>query len=283
MAAPSASSFRQRRLGAELRKLRDQAGISSTEAAALLGGAQARISNIEAGRYAVSAERVRALARNYDCSDAELVDALAAMTGGRVRGWWNDYQDVLPSALVDVAEFEYQARALRVAVVVHVPGLLQTLEYARALFRQAVPALRPDEVEHRVSYRLKRQGVLYGEQATPLVAIVHEAALRMGFGGPQVTREQLTHLLEVGEQEGVTVLVIPFGEVTFPASGQPISYAHGAVPQLDTVLLDTDNSCQFLDAEAQLVKYRNILARMEACAYDQQRSRKLIHRIIREL
>ncbi|PBC95737.1 DNA-binding XRE family transcriptional regulator [Streptomyces sp. Ag82_O1-15] len=80
-------ALRRQRLGAELRKLRERAGLTSTAAAALLGGPQARISNIEAGRYAVSTDRVRTLAHNYSCADEEYVDVLAAMTGGRMRGW----------------------------------------------------------------------------------------------------------------------------------------------------------------------------------------------------
>lgn len=281
MSANTTAGLRQRRLGIELRKLRERAGLSSTAAAELLGGPQARISNIEAGRYAVSADRVRAMARNYTCGDESLIDALADMTGGRTRGWWNEYRDVLPPVLVDVAEFELRATALRVAVVVHMPGLLQTLEYARATFRQLVPALRPHEIEHRVSYRIKRQAILYGDAAMPYTAIVHEAALRMGFGGPDVARAQLRHLAEMSELENVSLRVIPFGESAFPASGQPITFASGPVPELDTVLLDTDHGCEFLDSEAQLAKYRSVLDRMQACAVSERQSRDMVCRIAR--
>jgi len=277
--APGAT-LRQQRLGAELRKLRERAGLTSTAAASLLGGPQARISNIEAGRYAVSADRVRALARNYDCGDDAYVDALAGMTGGRRRGWWDEYRDTLPSGLLDLAELEHYATALRVAVTVHMPGLLQTLEHARATMREAVPPLRPHEVEHRVSYRLKRQAVLFDSPATPYMAVVHEAALRMGFGGPDVARAQLAHLLAMSEEPTITVLVIPFGQTGFPASGQPITYATGPVPQLDTVVLDSDHGCEFLDAEAQLARYRSVVDRMESRALTETQSRALISRII---
>lgn len=276
-------TLRQQRLGTELRKLRERAGLTSTAAAALLGGPQARISNIEAGRYAVSAERVRTLARNYSCADEAHVDALAAMTGGRKRGWWEEYRDTLPSGLLDLAELEHHATALRVSVTVHMPGLLQTSEHARATMREAVPPLRLYEVEHRVSYRVKRQAVLFEDTRTPYTAIVHEAALRMGFGGPDIARTQLDHLLEMSEQPTVTVLVIPFGQTGFPASGQPVTVANGPVPQLDTVVLDTDHGCEFLDAEAQLDRYRSVLDRMESRALSEAKSRDLIHRISSDL
>jgi transcriptional regulator with XRE-family HTH domain len=273
------ATLRQQRLGTELRKLRERAGLSSTAAAALLGGPQARISNIEAGRYAVSADRVRALAHNYSCADVAYVDALAAMTGGRKRGWWDEYRDTLPSGLLDLAELEDHAEALRVAVTVHMPGLLQTPEHARATMREAVPPLRPYEIEHRVSYRVKRQAVLFEGTPTPYTAIVHEAALRMGFGGPDITRLQLHHLLEMSEQPTITVLVIPFGQTGFPAAGQPITLATGPVSQLDTVVLDTDHGCEFLDAEAQLDRYRSVLDRMKSSALPEPKSRDLIHHI----
>ncbi|MDX2679211.1 helix-turn-helix domain-containing protein [Streptomyces sp. NY05-11A] len=276
-------TLRQQRLGAELRKLRERAGLTSTAAAALLGGPQARISNIEAGRYAVSAERVRTLARNYSCADEAHVDALASMTGGRKRGWWEEYRDHLPSGLLDLAELEYHATALRVSVTVHMPGLLQTSEHARATMREAVPPLRPYEIEHRVSYRVKRQAVLFEGTPTPYAAVVHEAALRMGFGGPDIARGQLKHLLEVSEQSTITVLVIPFGQTGFPASGQPITVANGPAPQLDTVVLDTDHGCEFLDAEAQLDRYRSVLDRMESRALSEAKSRDLIHRVSHDL
>jgi transcriptional regulator with XRE-family HTH domain len=277
------ATLRQQRLGAELRKLRERAGLTSTAAAALLGSPQARISNIEAGRYAVSADRVRTLARHYDCADEAYIDALAAMTGGRRRGWWDEYRDTLASGLLDLAELEHHADELRVAVTVHMPGLLQTLDHARATMREAVPSLRPHEIEHRVSYRVRRQAVLFDAPATPYTAVVHEAALRMGFGGPEVARAQLTHLLEMSERPTITVLVVPFGQTGFPASGQPITFATGPVPPLDTVVLDTDHGCEFLDAETQLSRYRSVLDRMESRALSETESRALVHRIARTL
>ncbi|WP_413757463.1 helix-turn-helix domain-containing protein [Streptomyces sp. MMBL 11-3] len=276
-------TLRQRRMGAELRKLRERAGLTVTGAAALLGVNQGRVSMIETGRSSLSADRVRALAHAYNCADEGLVDALTAMTGRRTRGWWEEYSDVLPSGLLDLAELEHHADALRVAVTIHMPGLLQTTEHARATMREAVPPLRPYEIEHRVSHRVKRQAVLFEGAKTPYTAIVHEAALRMGFGGPEISHAQLGYLLEMSEQPTITILVIPFGEAGFPASGQPITCAVGPVPSLDTVVLDTDHGCEFLDAEAQLERYRSVLDRMESRALPESKSRDFIQRIAHDL
>ncbi|MFB7007629.1 MULTISPECIES: helix-turn-helix transcriptional regulator [unclassified Streptomyces] len=283
MSSSATPTARRQRLGAELRKLRERAGITATEAARLLGGNQARISNIEAGRYGVSAERVRALSCHYGCSDNELVNALAAMTGDRSRGWWEEYRGTLPAPLLDLAEIEHHAHRLRTAVTVHVPGLFQTAEYAREIFRQDVPALSPPDIEHRISFRIKRQAVLFRESPTPHEAVVHEAALRMQFGGPKVTRKQLQHLLDLGERDHITLRVIPFSAGVLAGSGQSIYYFLGPVPQLDTVNLDQSHGPVFLDAEAQLKKYRVLLGRMEATALAREESRDFIHNIARDL
>lgn len=283
MAATASPTLRQQRLGTELRKLRERAGLNTSAAAALLGVNQSRISNIEAGRYAVGADRVRALARNYTCADRELVEALTGMTGGRTRGWWEEYREVLGAGLLDLAELEHHATALRVAGVMHVPGLLQTTDHARAMFNATVPPLEQYEVEHRVSFRIRRQAVLGEGRAMSMTAIIHESALRMGYGGRSTARAQLKYLIEMGDRENVTTLVVPFGSGAFPGSGQSIVYAFGSVSQLDTVQLDTDHGCEFLDAEAQLVRYRTVLDRMEACALKPDESRDLIHRIEREI
>ncbi|WP_328339488.1 helix-turn-helix transcriptional regulator [Streptomyces violaceus] len=277
-------TLRQRRLGAELRKLRERAGFTVTQAAAHLGVNQGRISMIETGRSPLSADRVRSMASAYDCSDAALIAALAAMTGRRTRGWWEEYREYVPAALVDLAELEHHASALRVALVIHTPALLQTTDHARALFRAVVPPMHQYEIEHRLTHRMKRQGILHRADPSPYTAIIHETALRMNFGGPITARGQLKHLLDMSELPHVTVRVIPFGTDHFPTTGQSFDYVEGPVPQLDTVQLDSHHgACEFLDAQAQLCKYRAVLDRMESCALDPAKTRDFIHHRIQDL
>lgn len=276
--------FRQRRLGTELRKLRERAGLTATGAAAQLGVNQARVSMIETGRTPVSAERVRSMAHAYDCFDEHLIEVLAAMTSRRTRGWWEEYRDHVLVALVDLAELEHHAAALRVALMIHIPALLQTVDHTRALFQAVVPPMRQYEIEHRLTHRLKRQGVLHRQDPPPYTAIMHEAALRMGFGGPVVARGQLKHLTDMSELPHVTLRVIPFGAGQFPTPGQSFDYVEGPVPQLDTVQLDSRHgACEFLDAEAQLSKYRAVLDGMESCSLPPTESRDFIQHLIQDL
>lgn len=280
----STPTGREVRLGSELRKLRERAGLSSTEAAQLLGIKQNQVSNMEAGRMGVSPDRVRMLACHYECPDKVLVEALTRMTRTRQRGWWEEYRELLPTPLLDLAELEHHARSLRDAITARIPGLLQTREYALEIFRQAVTELSPPDIEHRLSFRIKRQAILFREDdPTPYEAVIHEAALRMRVGGSTVARQQLQHLLDMSDRPHITLRAIAFDAGAYPGSGQSIHYAFGHVPQLDTVYLDQSHGLAFLDAEAQLHKYRTLFDRIEAVTLAPEKTRDLIHNVMREL
>ncbi|MFJ4620087.1 helix-turn-helix domain-containing protein [Streptomyces sp. NPDC088812] len=274
---------RRLRLAVELRKMRERAGMTVTEAARTLGTSQGQLSNVESGRFGVSAERIRSLARIYSCPDQDFVEALVGMTGEKSTGWWESYREVLPSGLLDLAELEHHAVRMRTAYTSNMPGLLQTADHAREIFRHVIPAPTPPEVEHRVSHRLKRQGVLYKAHPAPYSTVVHEAALRMGVGGRGVARAQLQHLLDMSERDHVTVRVLPFGVGAFPGSGQSINYLYGPVPQLDTAQLDQFHGPVLLDADALLQKYRHLLDIVEETALTLEKSRDLIHAIAQSL
>lgn len=271
------------RLGAELRKLRERAGMTTTQAADLLGTSSGQLSNIEVARFGVSADRVRVAAHTYSCTDQDLIEALVAMTGDRKRGWWEEYREILPPKLLDLAEIEHHGTSLLAAHSIHIPGLLQTVDHAREIYRQGVPEMSPPEIEHRVSYRVKRQAVLYRAEPVPYRALIHEAALRMRFGGPDVARSQLLHLLELSERAQVTLRVIPFAATYYPGSGQSVYYVQGPVPALDTAQLDQSHGPVFIDSEAQLAQYRLLLDRLDIAALPCTQSRDLIHKIIQEL
>ncbi|MFD0315672.1 helix-turn-helix domain-containing protein [Streptomyces flavalbus] len=274
---------RRLRLAAELRKMRERAGMTATEAARTLGTSQGQLSNVESGRFGVSPERIRALARIYSCPDQAFIDALVTMATDRNPGWWETYREVLPSGLLDLAELEHHAIAVRTAYTAHMPGLLQTADHAREIFRQIIPAPTAPEVEHRVSHRVKRQGILYGDTPTPYRTTVHEAALHMRVGGRKVSLAQLRHLLDMSERDHITIRVLPFDVGAFPGSGQSINYLYGSVPQLDTAQLDQFHGPVLLDAESLLDKYRHLLDIVETAALSPAQSRDLIHSIVRTL
>ncbi|MFJ8862748.1 DUF5753 domain-containing protein [Streptomyces sp. NPDC102451] len=283
MPSSSTPTERQRRLGAELRKMRTAAEATTAYAAGLLGVDRTKISNMEVGVRPVAPERVRTLACNYACPDGRYVDALVEMAEQRERGWWEQYRGTLPSGLLDIAELEWNAVRIRTAQTVHLPGLLHTDGYARAVFGAVLPALSRLEVELRVAHRMDRQQVLERENPVDYVGYVHEAALRMQFGGREVTRDQLVYLCEASERENIDLRVVPVSRGAFPGAGHALLYAHGVVPQLDTVQLDSAHGPEFMHAEAQLTKYRAHLDWMEGAALDVAESRDFIHSVARQL
>lgn len=279
----STPTARQQRLGAELRKLREQSGMSVQQAAALLGVDRTRIPNIESGRFGISPERVRTLAFNYGCPDTALVDLLAEMARERTRGWWEEHRGLLLPGLLDIAELEHHAVELTTSTTIHIPGLLQTEEHARALFAMADPPLPGPDLDARLTLRLRRQDVLNRDLPPSYEAVIHEAALRMQFGGPTVARAQLDHILDRSEQDLITVRVIPFTAGGLPGAGQSFTYAGAPVPQLDTVQLDSSHGSTLLDSDMQLRRYRGLLGRLRALALPVGESRDLIRTIARDL
>ncbi|MFH8286224.1 helix-turn-helix domain-containing protein [Streptomyces antibioticus] len=283
MTTRSTPTERQKRLGAEMRRMRLAAGVTTEDAAGLLGINRTRLSNMESGIRPFSADRIRTLACNYGCPDESYVDALIAIAESKERGWWEQYRGTLPTGLLDIAEVEWHAARIRTVQFMHVPGLLQTEEYARGVFSAVLPPIRRLDVELRVAHRMERQQVFERPSPPGYLAYVHEAALRMRFGGDGTTREQLRHAAERSEQDGIDVRIIPMSVSGFPGAGHAMLYADGPVRQLDTVQLDSAHGPVFTDAETQLTKYRAHLDWMDEAALPTAASRDLILAIAREL
>lgn len=283
MPSRKAPTARQRRLGTELRRIREHTGLSLTEAAAMLGTDRTTISNVESGRFGVSAERVRAWAGHYGCPDDVYVDALAEMATERISGWWEDYRGHLTSDAPDLAELEHHAVAIRSVQIMYMPGLLQTEDYGRAVFGESVPPPSPARQRRQLSHRLRRRDVLDRDDLASCTFLIHEAALRMTYGGAAVARSQLDYLIRQSERENVTVRAIPFAAGGFPYASSSAHYLYGVVPQLDTVQTDTSTGSGFLDSETSLENWRVALDRTEEKSLDPVSSRDFIRQIAQQV
>lgn len=283
MAARSNPTARQIRLGSELRKLREAAGLKSREVAAFLNTAPGHMSQVEAGIAAVSAERIRRLAAHYGCADEAFIDALAAMAGDRTRGWWEEYRGVLPPVFMDSAEIEHHAVYLREITITRIPGLLQTPDYARAVFAYMNPELPESEVAPRVEHRMRRRAVIEGANPTPYEAIIHEVALRLRVSDRDAARAQLRQILDLVEAGSASVRVIPTDQDGFAGSGASMVYVGGALPGLDTGVRDSPAGAAFIDAEPQLERLRALIRKVESASLDPMASRDFIHRMAKEL
>ncbi|WP_458243901.1 helix-turn-helix domain-containing protein [Streptomyces sp. MAI_2237] len=272
------ATARQVRLGCELRRLREAAGLTAIEAAALLGANRVQMSHIESGLAGVSEERLRRLASHYACLDTEFIDALVAMATDRTRGWWEEYRWKLPTPFLDLAELDHHGSFRHEVAILYVPGLMQTEDYARAVFSARLPELTTEELELRVSHRMRRQ-----QLTIPYKLVIHESALRMRVRDRAASRAQLARLLERSEAGHITLRVIPFDLDDFATASSTMTYVGGPVPKLDTVVRDAPHGSVFIDSEAQLNVYRTRFRRVEAVSLEPARSRDFIHNLTKEL
>ncbi|MEU3262673.1 helix-turn-helix domain-containing protein [Streptomyces bacillaris] len=274
---------RQRRLGAEIKRMRTEAGLTAEYTAGLLGVDRSKISNMESGTRTISPERLRTLAAHCSCADQRYISALTDIAQSSQEHWWDEYRGRLSPGLLDIVELEWHATRIQTIQTVHVPGLLQTEEYARSVFAAGLPALSRLEIELRVAHRMARQQVLDRQQPVAYVGYVHEAALRMLFGGRDATKDQLHALISRSEQPNIVVRVVPVELGSFPGAGHALLYAEGPVSRLDTAQVDSAHGPEFLHAELQLAKYRAHLEWMDRMSLPADKSRDFIHSIANNL
>ncbi|MEU0808254.1 helix-turn-helix transcriptional regulator [Streptomyces sp. NPDC005970] len=282
MALRSQPTAFQARLGAELRKMREAAGMTAREAAERVGTTSAQMSHVESGRAGISAERVRQMATHYACLEEELIAELAAMATDRGKGWWEEFRGHLAHGALDLAELESRSCYMRTLQAVYIPGLLQTKDYMRSLMAYGLPEPTPHHLDVLVDFRMRRQRVLERDTPPSFEAVICESALRTRVADRDVARRQLQYVLEQSERPNITVRVIPFDVDGFGGAGNSMLYAGGPVPKLDTVQLDALRMI-LLDAESQLVRFRLLLDKALGFALPPEESRDLIRRITVEL
>ncbi|MER7571682.1 helix-turn-helix transcriptional regulator [Streptomyces sp. NPDC126514] len=272
-------AVRRRKLGAELRALRAGAGLTSGEAARLVGWHQSKVSRIETGASGVKPADVRLLLDAYAVADSQLRELLLVLAGsddsaGR-HHWWHAYRGVLPPTYRDFISLESQASGMRTLETCVVPGLLQTPEYARAVTRAAVGGL--DETDERldtlVEVRLARQDVLRGEPPLELSAVLDEAVLRREIGGPGVMARQLWRLVEAGRLPQVRLQVLPFtAGAHIGVTGPFVIFSFSRTSDLDVVVLDHLTSSLYLERKEDLQAYTEAFTTLQIHALSPEES-----------
>lgn len=219
MATPQSPIGSRRRLGAELKRLRSRTGMTLDEVAELMTCSTSKISRLETGKGVPKVPDVSELMRIYGVtSDTEREMLLRLVRDGRQPGWWEPLTEgVSPERYVldapgRYAALESDATAVRTFDVSIVPGLLQTPEYARAVFSETLPHHLPAEIDRLIGLRMKRQEALSRKDPPPLelVALLDEAMLARVVGGAAVMAAQLDRLLELGSLPNVTIRVLGF-------------------------------------------------------------------------
>jgi transcriptional regulator with XRE-family HTH domain len=213
-------TVRRRRLGSELRRLRESHSIELEEVADRVGLAPSKLSRIETGKAPTRTSYLKALLELYGVDDPGQRRVMLEMArDGHQRGWWAVWPGVLPTGFGIWVGLEAEAASLRVyeAQVVH--GLLQTEDYARAVMSTVRRRQNADEIERLVRLRMQRQGALHRPQPLDLWIILDEAVLHRMAGPSRVLREQLDHLYEACHWPNVTLQVLGFGSGLHPGLG----------------------------------------------------------------
>jgi transcriptional regulator with XRE-family HTH domain len=210
MAVLPSPTVRRKRLGVELRRLREEARLTCENVGQRLDCSGTRISRMETGRISVRPGDVRELLEVYGVT-GDRADALVELAReARRKGWWHHFGPVTPSWLEPYLGLEAEAARLRDFQSMVLPGLLQTEDYARAILR-AAPGVPADDIEQQVALRMERQQVLAGSTPPELCLVLSEGVLRVPVGGPAVLRAQLGRLAELAGRGQVTLQVLPDG------------------------------------------------------------------------
>ncbi|MEU3827930.1 helix-turn-helix domain-containing protein [Streptomyces sp. SID486] len=270
-------AVRRRKLGAELRTLRTDAGLTSGEAARLVGWHQSKVSRIETGASGVKPADLRLLLDAYRVRDAHLRELLLMLAGAEDAGgrhrWWHAYRGVLPPTYRDFISLESQASVMRTLETTVVPGLLQTPEYARAVTRAAVKDLAEDRLDTLVEVRLARQDVLRSDPPLVLSAVLDEAVLRREVGGPGVMARQLERLTEAARLPQVRLQVLPFAAGAHVGlTGPFVIFSFPSTSDLDVVVLDQLTSSLYLERKEDLVAYSEAFSTLQFHALSPEES-----------
>lgn len=276
MASSVNPTVRRRRLGQELRRLRELKGMTAEEVAERLLVSQSKISRLENGRRSISQRDVRDLCGVYEVEDNRIVESLMQMAkDSRQQGWWHAFGDIPYSVYIGL---ETDAASLRVYEPQVVPGLLQTRGYAEALITGALPETSPTDVEKRVSVRVRRQErVNAPEQPLRLWAVIDESALRRVVGGKELMREQLEFLVELSQLPHVTVQVLPFEMGAHPGiSGHYAILEFPDATDSSVVYIEGVTSDLYLEKANDVQKYSVMYEHLRAQALNADQTREFI-------
>ncbi|MDQ1036885.1 transcriptional regulator with XRE-family HTH domain [Streptomyces sp. V3I8] len=282
MASNVNPTVRRRRLGQELRRLRELKGMTAEEVAERLLVSQSKISRLENGRRSISQRDVRDLCGVYEVEDVRIVDSLMQMAkDSRQQGWWHSFGDIPYSVYIGL---ETDAASLRVYDPLVVPGLLQTRPYAEALIQGALPEAAAGDIDKRVQVRLRRQERISDpENPLRLWAVLDEAALRRTVGNKQVMIEQLEHLVEMSHVPHVTVQVIPFTMGAHPGvSGQYAILEFPDAADSSVVYIEGVTSDLYLEKANDVQKYSVMYEHLRAQALNADQSREFIADVMKD-
>ena len=272
-------------LGAQLRRLRETAGVTRDDAGYHIRASGSKISRMELGRVSFKERDVTDLLEFYGVDDVAEKEKLVQLTReANATPWYQKFQDVVPDWFHVFVGLEEAAQLIRVYEVQFVPGLLQTEEYARAVILQGAPGLDPDEVERRVALRMGRQKLLTRENPPRYWVVMDEAALRRPMGGRDVHVGQIERLIDLVGEPNITIQVMPFRYGGHAAEGGAFHIMRFPETDLpDVVYMEYLTGAHYIDKPEEVERYAAVMERLSVAGTSPDRTREILSGMLKDL
>jgi transcriptional regulator with XRE-family HTH domain len=279
------ATVRRMLVGAKLRRLRTDMGLSREEAGEAIRASEWKIHRLENGQVGFKERDIIDLLRLYEVTDPdEVAEFVTLAREANTPGWWQHYGDILPQWFRSYVDLESAATLIRTYEGQFVPGLLQTDDYMRAVIGRVEPNQSPPDAARRVRLRLARQTLLTREQPPRLWAVVDEAALRRPVGGREVMRGQLERLIEAAKLPNVTLQILPFKAGAHPAMQGSFSILRFADQDLpDLVYLEHLTNAVYLDKRDEVERYLDVMELLCVNSEPPAKTVEFLERILDEL
>jgi hypothetical protein len=271
-------------VGIQLHRFREAAGITPDQAAYEIRASRSKISRMENGLVRFKERDVTDLLTLYGITDEKTRSGLVTLTRqANTAGWWSKYGDIMADWFQAYLGLETAASVIRTFELQFVHGLFQTEDYARAVTILGHTTAPTEEIDRRVSLRLKRQDLLNGPTPPQVWSVLDEGALRRPVGGPAVMRAQLERLVEMSKLRHVTIQVVPFSRGGHAAAGGSFTvlrFSEAEVP--DVVYIEQLTSALYLDKHEDVEHYLEVMNHLSTEALTPAQSAKFITEIIRD-
>jgi transcriptional regulator with XRE-family HTH domain len=264
-------------LGRDLRNLREAAGLTAAEVAAELGWAESTVTRKETGSIGIKDADLDRLLERYGVDGAERVRLRELAHAPALIGSSDfDASIAVPHVVEDYVQLEAMATAISIFAAIVVPGLLQTPEYANAIFK-TTPEPEEEFIGPRMDVRMARQGAV-ARRLPKLDVILDEAVLLRPIGSPEIMRAQALRLIEMSERRNITLRVLPIAIGAHPAlTGQFFVLQFGAGRRPPVVFCDGLTGGSIRDNTEDVQRYRTCFAALSELASSEEDSLALVY------
>ncbi|WP_410666833.1 helix-turn-helix domain-containing protein [Amycolatopsis sp. cmx-4-68] len=264
-------------LGSQLRRLREEAGITRQQAGYNIRGSESKISRLELGRVGFKERDVTDLLTMYGVDDAtERQTFLDMVKQSNEPGWWRRFGDTMPNWFTDLVGLEEAAARIQIWEPLYVSGLLQIEPYARAIFSHGRPDMADERVDQLVALRMRRQKMFSRPDAPRVWMVLDESVLHRPIGGMKVLKQQIEYLLEMSALPHVSVQVLPYSRSGLSAE-HAFSLLRFGEPELPNIAyVEYLTGAHYIEKREEIEKYSRALDMLAVDAETPERSRALL-------